>query len=165
MKKSLCGKSSCPEACVRVCHCPIGLVRSRELFAMYRNRREMSRPRTLADRPYPSGVDPDTGEISEARAYQNSKKWQVNQLIDQVWPRDPYLKPATLGRNAFTFLSPLLPRQKGNMKARVVVGCLLMVFTLALIFGALTSNHYEPTRAQVGETIDHKANFWHDYRD
>lgn len=36
---SSCGRRSCPGVCARVCHCPAGLARSREQFAMYRNRR------------------------------------------------------------------------------------------------------------------------------
>lgn len=37
---SPCGKQSCPYICVRVCHCPAGLARMRELLALARNKRE-----------------------------------------------------------------------------------------------------------------------------
>ena len=39
MKTSLCGKNPCPGICSRVCHCPAGLARSRQLAGMLRNRR------------------------------------------------------------------------------------------------------------------------------
>lgn len=58
MSNSLCGENSCPRICVRVCHCPAGLARSRTLLGMQRNRREMSRARAS---PHPV--------LSRAREY------------------------------------------------------------------------------------------------
>ena len=66
---SLCGQSPCPRVCTRVCHCPAGLLRSREQFAMYRNRREISQTRVSPYRPVPPGENPITGEISQTRHY------------------------------------------------------------------------------------------------
>ena len=42
--KASCGQKYCPRICSRVCHCPAGLARSKELLAMYRNKRLMSKP-------------------------------------------------------------------------------------------------------------------------
>ena len=37
--KASCGQKYCPRICSRVCHCPAGLARSRQLAGMLRNRR------------------------------------------------------------------------------------------------------------------------------
>lgn len=67
MQSSLCGRYPCPGVCVRVCHCEAGLERSREEFAMYRNRREIYRTRASPNPSIPFGVNPETGEIYRTR--------------------------------------------------------------------------------------------------
>jgi len=48
MESSLCGRSPCPQICVRVCHCEAGLARSRWLLARQKEKRELSRTRAAS---------------------------------------------------------------------------------------------------------------------
>lgn len=68
MKETLCGKRKCPGLCQRVCHCPAGLERSRELLGMLRNRREMSRPRASLYSLFPPERWSRVEFVSQARA-------------------------------------------------------------------------------------------------
>ena len=69
MLRSLCGHYPCPRICVRVCHCPAGLARSRELLGMYRNRRLVLRSGLRPQGGLPPERWPEVEVISEARSY------------------------------------------------------------------------------------------------
>ena len=67
MEVSLCHRYPCPGICVRVCHCPAGLVRSHQLLGMLRNRREFSRPRPSRHFGLPPERWPEVEFIPQAR--------------------------------------------------------------------------------------------------
>lgn len=158
--KSLCGKYPCPGVCSRVCHCEAGGARVRWLWFYRKSLKEVSETRPSETRPCPEGVDPVTGEISEARPYQKTARYRVMQAIDQAWPRDPDPRHMTFGKTALTFTALVLPKHQGSRKARLIVGILLAVFTLAAIICSFSSDLYEPSGPEIGEVIDHRANFW-----
>lgn len=83
MESSLCGKQSCPRVCVRVCHCPAGLARSRWLLGMLRNRREMSRDRALS---HPT-ISPPVEYDSE---YESGDRDASRELRSKVMTRGNY---------------------------------------------------------------------------
>jgi len=79
---SLCHRRVCPGACVRVCHCPLGLWRSHQLFDMYRNRRLVI---TLGLRPR-GGLSPSRWSDVEFQPNAEQDFGSLNQP-EQGWRR------------------------------------------------------------------------------
>lgn len=145
MKDSLCGKTPCPRVCVRVCHCPAGLARSHEHFAMYRNRREMSQGRASPSRPCPPNVDPTTGEISEARHFIGKIKEQAlfNLFGPPQFPK--HRKPSKYGGR---LLSPYA--------STAILAGLLTFIGIVVLLGLLINQgdfapNYEPQKGNYYE--------------
>ncbi len=118
--KSLCGQHPCPYMCVRVCHCPTGLARSKEQFAMYRNRRLAVRGGTSPQepvsrtRPSPSQarlrhIDEITGEIFEP---EHRLRLMTSQILTELIGAEEHPRrttPLIIGRRLLqTYTTPLL---------------------------------------------------------
>lgn len=143
MKGSLCGKDPCPAICVRVCHCPAGLARSRWLLAMQRNKREMSKPRASPAHPWPQTKGQQYCLPSEPRhsfgAINAPQHRQPNRVIK--------------GRDTGTFRRP----DTGNLTwvtnpTLLIISLLLLALVLAgayLVNGPQFIPNYEPPHIEV----------------
>lgn len=135
----LCGKRSCPRVCVRVCHCPAGLARSRQLLAMQRNRREMSQPRTFRL----SALSPDylakVDFTSEARHHFGVLNQPKHKHLAEHYPTHNYHYAA------LPFTRVLRPFTSFALLIGFMVALTIVLVTGYILNGANLVPHYEPT--------------------
>jgi len=142
MAYSLCGKNPCPRICLRVCHCPAGLERSRMLNhqaqarrlvrALHRQSQADARREHLTKKEYP-GLDTETGEI-KPQPGEGIKEKVLCQVLGKRRPESEKEHTPKYGRASLGVWAGYLGDKPLGRAARVVVlAVLAAVFTLGVI--------------------------------
>lgn len=112
-------------------------------------------------RPSPPGVDPITGEIKETKRRLHRAK---NRVLNIVFPPDPIKEDNRLGQEYYAIRNwhlNFIPRKPLRGKGLLILLTILALFTIQAVISYTHNPHYEPTRAEVGQTYE--CNWWEEH--
>lgn len=139
MRDSLCGKSPCPRICVRVCHCPAGLARSRELAGMSRNRRLAVRGKGGVSPSLTPEYQEQVEFVSQARHYFGAINQPERRKFPRFYPTHNYRQAKPPFGHALKFVSTW-----SLLMAFLVFMCLVLTWGVITYGPSLTPSYEVP---------------------